>query len=77
MLEGSLVILMGGIIVGAGCGVAPAALSPTGPGGWTLAGVVCLEAVVAGGAAVVAGVYIIKAGVSPWDDGHSATPSKE
>jgi RHS repeat-associated protein len=67
VLAGSAVALAGGIIVGAGCVLVPAALSPAGPGGWALAGVVCLEASVGGAAAGYAGFWIIQAAVSPWE----------
>ena len=75
--EGTVVITMGAIIVGAGCVAVPVLLSPTGPGGWTLGAVVCLEASVGGGAAFYAGALIIQSAVSPWDRDSSAIPRKE
>jgi RHS repeat-associated protein len=76
-LEGTSVILMGAIIVGAGCGLAPALLSPTGPGGWTLAGVVCLEASVGGAAGFFAGGLMIRSAVSDWEKDTPAIDGKE
>jgi RHS repeat-associated protein len=65
---GAVAVLAGGVIFSAGCILVPIALSPTGPGGWALAGATCLEASVGAAAGVYAGALIIKGAVSPWDE---------
>ncbi len=77
VVEGTGVMLMGAIIFGAGCVVAPVALSTTTPAGWTVAGVVCLEASIGAAAAGYAGWSIIQGAVSPWDEKASDSQGKE
>jgi len=69
----SLVVF--GVGIGAiACVPGPVILAPTGPAGWFVAGVLCVEGAVAGGASIYGGVLLIQKSVSPWQ-GHSPVPS--
>ncbi len=67
----------GGVLAGAvGCIAVPAAFSPTGPGGWTLAGVVCAEGLVAMTGGFFAGGKLIEKALSSWEDPEDTVPKE-